>query len=320
MAGLVYVGKIVEINPIPNADRIESAIVVCGKGGKWQGTVKKGEFAVGDLCQVYLQDSLLPETPEFEFMRKYNFRVRMARLRGVPSEVLIMPHVSGDLGDDITEQAAVTKYEKPLPLSIGGDALGWFPPSVPKTDEPNFQTVPHLVEALGGLLFYVTEKADGSSATVYKYNGHFGCCSRNLELKETPNNAIWKIAREHDLETLLDDGLALQFEVVGPGVQGNPMGLKKVEGRLFNVYSIVGRHYFGYPVVQDWAERSGIPMVKEVVLGTAFQYSNDELRNLAEGLYSNGKQREGIVIRPVVEQSVNGERLSFKVINLLYKD
>lgn len=320
MSGLVYVGKIAEINPIPDADRIESAIVICGKGGKWQGTVQKGQFVAGDLCQVYLQDSLLPELSEFEFMRKYNFRVRMARLRGVPSEVLIMPHVSGNLGDDVTEQAGVTKYEKPLSLSIGGDALGWFPSFVPKTDEPNFQTVPHLVEALGGLPFYVTEKADGSSATVYKYKGQFGCCSRNLELKETPNNAIWKIAREHGLETLLDDGLALQFEVVGPGIQGNPMGLKKVEGRLFSVYNIVGRHYFGYLVVQDWAERSDIPMVKETVFGIAFQYNDEELRTLAEGLYPNGKQREGIVVRPVMEQSVNGERLSFKVINLLYKN
>lgn len=320
MAGLVYIGKIVEINPIPDADRIESAIVVCGKGGKWQGTVQKGQFATGDLCQVYLQDSLLPETPELEFMRKYNFRVRMARLRGVPSEVLIMPHISGDLGDDVTEQAGVTKYEKPLPLSIGGDALGWFPSFIPKTDEPNFQIVPHLVEALSGLPYYVTEKVDGSSATVYKHEGHFGCCSRNLELKETPNNAIWKLAREYGLESKLPDGIVLQFEIVGPGVQGNPMGLKQVEGRLFNVYSITERRYLDCEDVQDWAEKTGIPMVKEVTFGIAFQHGDGELRTLAEGLYPNGKQREGIVVRSAIEQNVNGERLSFKVINLLYKD
>lgn len=29
--------------------------------------------------------------------------------------------------------------------------------------------------------------------------------------------------------------VALQFEVVGPGIQGNPMGLKEIEARLFTV-------------------------------------------------------------------------------------
>jgi len=48
MNNLVYVGKVLQLIPIEGADRIESAIVVCGEGGKWQGCVLKESFKVGD--------------------------------------------------------------------------------------------------------------------------------------------------------------------------------------------------------------------------------------------------------------------------------
>jgi tRNA-binding EMAP/Myf-like protein len=34
---LVYVGKIIHVEKIPDADFIISVTVVCGKGGKWKG-------------------------------------------------------------------------------------------------------------------------------------------------------------------------------------------------------------------------------------------------------------------------------------------
>ena len=37
---------------IPGADFIESLEVVCGPGGRWRGTAKKGDFALGDRCEV----------------------------------------------------------------------------------------------------------------------------------------------------------------------------------------------------------------------------------------------------------------------------
>ena len=50
--GLVYVGKIIAIDAIPNADQIVSATVVCGTGGKWNGVVRKAELGLNDLCEV----------------------------------------------------------------------------------------------------------------------------------------------------------------------------------------------------------------------------------------------------------------------------
>lgn len=314
--GLVYIGKITQILPIEKADRIESVEVVCGKGGRWRGTVQKGQFKEGDICQVYLQDTLVPQIEEFAFMEKNKWRVKMMRLRGVPSEVLIMPQsIKGDVGDDITVLTNVMKYNKPIPVSMGGEIYGNFPSFIPKTDEPNFQKVPEMIEFLMGKMFYSTVKVDGSSATVYKYDGHFGCCSRNWERKETDNNIIWTLAKKYGMDEL-DDGIAIQFEVAGPGIQKNTMGLEEVQPFLFNIYDIKNHKYIS-------SVASILPNIPRVpILETAiFNFSNDEeLRKYAEGKYQNGKQREGIVIRPTEESYIGNSRVSFKVLNLLYKD
>jgi hypothetical protein len=47
---------------------------------------------------------------------------------------------------------------------------------------------------------------------------------------------------------------------------------------------------------------------------------NEYLWKLAEGCYAGTKvQREGIVIRPMLEHELRGRRVSVKVMNLLYK-
>ena len=321
---LVYISKITSIDPIENADRLESAEVICGSGGKWRGVVPKGDYNVGDECVVYLQDSIIPEDAiGLEFMEKYDWRVRMQKLRGARSEVLITGKVfRGEVGDDVTEIARVKKYNKPISPQLAGEVKGNFPVFIPRTDEPNFQVVPQMLEALRGEKFYSTVKCDGSSATVYWRDGVFGCCSRNLELKETEANAIWRLAREYEMEkAIMGVNIALQFEIVGPGVQKNPMGLDKLEPRLFNIYDMTERRYADFVSVASFSDAKNIPMVEVIEAGFDFNPHTEEwLQTYAEGLYPNGNEREGVVIRPIEEMEVLGERLSFKVINLLYKD
>jgi len=245
----------------------------------------------------------------------------MARFGGVPSEVLILPlTVTGEVGDDISEVRGVKKYEKPLPANLAGQVYGNFPTHLmPKTDEPNFQSVPEMVEWLRGKQVYITVKADGSSATVYKLDGHFGCCSRNLELKETYNNAIWQLAKRYKLAEVLPDGVAIQFETIGEGIQGNPMGIKGVDCRVFNLYDIAAHEYLNGQTVRDLCQKYGIPMVDIVDWDKTFDFTSDEaIRRYAEGLYPNGKQREGVVIRPMAESRIGNARVSIKAINLLY--
>jgi hypothetical protein len=133
----------------------------------------------------------------------------MRRFKGYPSEVVIMPfpyhHPSENcvnVGDDMTLFFGVTKYHKPIPAHLQGVAIGDFPSFIPKTDEPNYQRSPELVNALIGKPWYMTEKADGSSTTGFRYNGEFRLCSRNLELERNPANGYWKVVEKYKLDEL----------------------------------------------------------------------------------------------------------------------
>jgi len=322
-SGLAYVGRIENVRSIEGADRIVAAEVVCGEGGRWQGVVAKGDFVPGDLCLVYLQDAVVKPSEQLAFLEKAQWRVRMQRFKGVPSECVIVPtdlYAEQHLGMDMTEQLGVTKYEKVLHADFnGGAAYGSFPSFIPKTDEPNFQTAGRLVEALKGKPWYATEKADGTSTTAYRRGDHFGVCSRNLELQEFATNSHWSLALKFGLKEKLPDGTALQWETVGPGVQKNPMGLKELEPRAFSAYRFTEGRYLNRDEFVALCLDIGIPMAPEVAGGPDFLLDSDQLRTLAEGKYANGKQREGVVVRPDVEEFVRGSRLSFKVINLLYK-
>jgi RNA ligase (TIGR02306 family) len=249
----------------------------------------------------------------------------MRRFRGVPSEVLIMPlSVDGKLGDDITDVTNVKKYNKPISASLSGMARGSFPTNlIPKTDEPNFQTLNQEVfNFLRKTKFYSTVKADGSSGTMYRDGDHFGCCSRNLEMKEREENLLWKLAYRYDLKSKLPDKRAIQFEVVGPSIQSNKMKLIDHDLLLFNVWDIKNRGYLHSYDVINMADKLGIKHVDVIDWNADYKFQSDEeLRKYAEGLYPNTKnQREGVVIRPMIEGRINSERVSFKVINLLYKE
>lgn len=319
---LVYIGKVIEINAIQNADKIEQLICICGKGGKWCGVSKKGEFKEGELCLVYLQDSIVPQTPEFEFMAKYNYRVRMQRLRGVPSECLIQKlSFDGILGEDVTERVGVTKYEKPIPPNLSGQILGYFPQFIPKTDEPNFQRVDHIVNWLIGKRFYSTIKYDGTSGTIYHHKGHFGACTRNLELKPDNNVVIWKLSKKYNLQNNLPDGIAIQFEIIGPKIQKNSLKLTEIDLRAFNAYDINKHCYLDAEAAYQLFADLNIPGCEYIHWDDVFttDYANN-LQKLAEGKYSSGVEREGLVFRSMKEATIQGDRSSFKVINLKYKD
>lgn len=332
MNGLAYIGQIVSIKEIENADFLQAAEVVCGKGGKWSVVIRKGDFEAGDLCEVYLQDSILPEHDDrFDFMAKNNYRVRMMRLRGVPSEALVMPvqktldNASWPVGSDITSVAGVFKYEKPLPTTIGGDIMGHFPGFIPKTDEPNFQSVPEILKAIRYNSFVATVKEDGTSATAYKYGDHIGVCSRNYELKDDGKNTLWRVTRESGIYEVLENlpdstDIAFQFEVVGPGIQKNPSGLDKVQARVFDIYDIAEQEYMSHFRYRAICAHNNIPTVRLAMAGESFDLTEDQLRVAAEIKYDNGKTGEGLVFRPKEPMRVNGERVSFKVINLNYRD
>ena len=80
MRNLASIKVVSKLMPIEGKDRIELAII-----DGWQVIVKKGEFQEGAKC-VYVEiDSVLPEKPEFEFLRSKNFRIKTIKMGGVIS-------------------------------------------------------------------------------------------------------------------------------------------------------------------------------------------------------------------------------------------
>lgn len=257
---LVTVRRVREIEPIEGADMIELAHV-----DGWQCIVKKGEFQVGGLGLYFEIDSLLPMVEAFEFLKprgtkkmmvdqveREGYRLRTIRLKGKLSQGLLlplssfkhtfdsMPLIAGE-GEDVTERVGVIKYEQPIPAQLQGMIRGNFPEFIEKTDQERVQNLTKELKDVKGMTFEVTEKLDGSSMTVYLKDGEFGVCSRNLELKESEGNTFWRVAREMDLENKLrafGKNVALQGELVGPGIQGNPYRLSGATCYFFNVYAI----------------------------------------------------------------------------------
>lgn len=116
---LAHIEIIESLFPIPNADKIEVAQVL-----GWECVVKKGEFKVGDkiiYCEV---DSVMPDKPEYEFLRNRKFRIRTIKLRGQVSQGLVLPiHPTLNqyskteedyfIGEDVTELLGIVKYLSP---------------------------------------------------------------------------------------------------------------------------------------------------------------------------------------------------------------
>jgi RNA ligase (TIGR02306 family) len=243
----------------------------------------------------------------------------MRRFRGAPSEVVIMPYPYKNLelnvGVDMTFVFGVTKYHKPVPANLQGKAKGPFPDFIPKTDEPNYQSNPELVDSLHGKPFYITEKVDGSSSTAYRYKDEFGVCSRNWELEEDLNVGYWEVANRYDLKDYLPEGYAIQWETCGPKIQSNPLGLPRIEGYAFSVYNIHEHRYLDGREFIDFCEKLAFPTVRIVEKGESFDKSSVE--TLGDGNYPNGKPREGVVVRS--RENHGHGPISFKVINLDYE-
>jgi RNA ligase (TIGR02306 family) len=338
---LAHIETIREVIPHGNADSLE-IVKILG----WTLCVLKGEFKAGERVVFVEPDAILPEgRPEWEFMRERKFRIKTIRLRGVISQGLVFPlsilpyakpgDPEPDLlaepgmlkeGDDITELLGITKYEPYVPANLAGQVKGSFPEFLHKTDEMRIQAVPELLEKHQGKKFYVTEKLDGTSMTVYLNNGEFGVCSRNMDLKETEGNAYWKVARELDLERKLMGeinklplAVALQGELIGMGVQSNKYKLSTLEFRIFNVFDISRGRCLEYADFKDVVYGLGLTPVPVVSEDYVLPKTVEELVEFSKGksLLNKDTHREGIVLRPLVEEyseELRG-RLSFKCVN-----
>lgn len=353
MRKLASIQKIVELRPIEKADAIEVAQVL-----GWECVVKKSEkFKVGDLV-VYIEiDSIVPDKPEFEFLRDRKFRIKTIKLRGQVSQGLVLPLdilPDGDYqeDDDVTEVIGVKKYDPQADvenklmeqrLSVSNNRInkffaryawyrkiffkpqkGGFPKFIKKTDEDRIQLFPNICEREKDTNFIVTEKLDGQSGTYFLIKNTkrfifgkkyiFGVCSRNIHLTKPNNSSYWTIAKQYNIEKVLNNIIGknqfvvLQGEILGTGIQKNKYNVDGYDFYAFNL--IYPDKAFNTIEMKDVLDKQNIKTVP--ILDANFKIK-ESIKDMVE--YAKGKStllnvlREGVVIRGI------NKNISFKVIN-----
>ena len=333
MRSLASIQTISDIKPIEGADAIELVLI---KG--WQCVVKKGEFEKGALCVYFEVDSYLPIETRYEFLRRTSyrnsehmgegFRIKTMTMRGKLSQglalpILEFPEIGPEPDFDVTELLGVRKWEIPESVSSSGIEIGSKPFGIPTTDETRLQSMPEFLEAFHGYPYYITTKMDGTSCTIYCYDGKVGVCGRNYEYKEDiASCSMWAWVYRHGIkDKLLELGedIALQGEFCGAGIQKNRLKLMEPNLYVFDVVSLYGNggKKAGLADLRDYCERLGLDIVPVEESGDCFTYTLEELLEKARGKYPSGLDKEGIVVRTQQSghnQTIN-HKMSFKVIN-----
>ena len=328
MRHLATIREIASLRPIEGADRIEVAQV-----DGWECVVQKGEFHVGEHI-VYIEvDSIVPERPEFEFLRDRKFRVRTIKLRGQVSQGLVLPlsilpnGTPAILGADVTDALGVKKYDpeaqqeaqlltkqpqKPQSaiarflmrfkwyrkLFMKPKRKGGFPDWIAKTDETRIQNLTTLfeMERNKGTKFSVTEKVD-------------------IYLGTPDNSSYWTIARQLHIEDVLKhligdyETIVLQGEICGNQIQGNKYHISGYDLFAFNL--IYPDHKCGTAEIKKLLKPYGIKTVPIVEEGKTLPETIAELVEYSKGksVVRKEQKREGVVMRNVQSN------ISFKVIN-----
>ena len=256
-------------------------------------------------------------------------RVKTAKLRGVISQGLLMPidrfpEAEGlAVGTDLTAMLNVDHYDEvkeqlqpAMGNPLSAEAMGAFPSYIPKSDEDRLQGLADFFTSMKGRRFEVTAKDDGSSATVFfsptiDELDPFGVCSRNLRLKCPESvdaaSAFWKTAMKCDLEGKLRrhygetrHELALQGELVGPGINADRDRYTDFEFHVFRIWDITAQRFMPPQERVKFCERLAIPHVQVIAMDMPFFdmiTSMDEALKFAEGKTLRGNEREGVVLK-----------------------
>lgn len=337
MRKLATIRCIDALDPIEGADAIECATI-----GGWKVVAQKGLYEVGDLAVYFEIDSWIPhEIAPFlskgKEPREYNGikgeRLRTVKLRGQLSQGLLIPikELYGALlglndhfdGQDVTEVLGIQKWEAPIPACLSGKVRGNFPSAVPKTDQERIQNLKKELEEwkVRGLTFELTEKLDGSSCTMYlDHEDVFHVCSRNLDLERDEYNSFWKVAIAYDVEAQMRKhglrGVAVQGELIGEGVQGNPYNILGQDFRLYDIYEVSAQAYmdcFRRGYYTRLLGLSHVPVLQSIWKLTP-GISTYDLLLQAEGKSTLNPfaEREGIVFKCMENPNVSFKAISNK--------
>lgn len=342
MRKLATIRKIEKLSPIPGADKIEVATI-----GGWKVVVEKDRYDVGALCiyceiDSWIPHHLAPFLSKGQEPREFNGikgnRLRTVELRGQLSQGLILSLADNEKylksvadlveGQDVTEQLGIQKWEAPIPAQLAGQLEGAFPSFIPKTDQERCQNLVDeiFVDNIDSE-YEITIKLDGTSCTFYHNDGKVGVCGRNWEFKineENADNTLVRLFVESGMKDVISllGNVAIQGEVMGPGIQKNREALKHHQMFIFDIYLIDQGRYATPVERRDMIKNAfganpetikEVPVLAEnVKLADIGVSTVDQLLQFAEGKSIVNDIREGVVFKRMDGQ------FSFKAISNKY--
>lgn len=340
---LASIRKIEEIQPIEGADKIVKAriggwwVVTAIDNG-----FKVGDLVVYLEIDSWVPDEIAPFLSKGAIPKQYNgipgARLKTIRLRGQVSQGLILPvfsdesgfyihHIDGNIqnvaeGQDVTEALGIQKWEAPVSGQLSGVTKGSFPSFIRKTDQERAQNlVWEIFEKNTEETYEVTMKLDGSSMTVYhrtfpvssgidvQMTITTGVCSRNQELKlDQEGNTFVDTAKKSGLIEALEKlgrNIAVQGELMGPGVQGNREGFTEHKFFLFDIFDIDNYRYLSprerngvfQQLVVLGANIEHVPVIHDSIRIGEFATNIADLIFKADGESLVNKVREGLVFK-----------------------
>jgi RNA ligase (TIGR02306 family) len=177
----IPIKRIRAIEPHPNADAIEFAVI-----DGYRSISRKGQFKPGDLVAYIPEQSLLPtwllkrlglwdEAKACgRLTGKEGNRVKAIKLRGALSQGLCYeasPLVDESLrelivteGDEVSALLGITKYEPPIPIEMAGEVFNAGLENTLSFDVENIKSYPNVI--LDGEEVVITEKLHGTCTIV----------------------------------------------------------------------------------------------------------------------------------------------------------
>jgi RNA ligase (TIGR02306 family) len=330
---LASVQKITNLTPL-GAKCLEELATVLG----WKVFVPAKQFKIGEKIIYFEIDSILPSKKKWtQKIKPKHLHIKTISRYNEISQGFIMkldtllkaenfPNLNKSIEDleegfDLTEIMEVQKFDENS--EEGKKALEKQFPShlIEKSDEIRAQSNLNYLELFKGKEFYSSLKIDGSSATylIDPNSKKFRVCSRNMGVSEDDKNIYNDIAIKYDIKNKLlkyDGEYAIQGEVYGPKVNGNPLKVPELSIAIFTIKNIKNDYYLGLDEMKKLCKEMDLPMV-EVIEEGIFNYTSiEELLQKSKGNYPGvDKPREGLVYRLKKDWNKDGKRFSFKVIN-----
>ncbi|MTJ93611.1 MAG: RNA ligase (ATP) [Desulfovibrio sp.] len=318
----VPVVRVRGIEPIPNADAIELAVV-----GDYRSVVKKGQFKAGDVVVYLPEASVLPD-PLIETLGlvgklagSAKNRIKAIRLRGCLSQGILYDQVPANAneGDCVAEALGVVKYEPPIPAHMAGEVANLFGHPL-KYDIENFKAFPDVL--VDGEEVEMTEKTHGTftGVAVVPGLGHpemvagdgivysKGMGAKGLVFKDNEANAgnlymqAAKAVDLHDAIRRVFPGKTVHVlgETYGAGVQDLAYGRKDRAFAAFDIWvdgAFLGRDDFAAAVRDLGIER--MPVLYRGPFSKAVMYEHTDGKSVVG---AGAHIREGVVIVPVTER------------------